>query len=81
MNKPLPKISVCGVYCEKCPKYIKKHCSGCGPNPVCTIPQCAQKKKVKFCFDCKVFPCKLHYRRAKMYAEWLDFLKSDEIVG
>lgn len=75
------KISVCSVYCERCPKFVKGQCSGCSANPVCKIPQCAERKKVEFCFDCKEFPCKLHYYRAETYKQWLDFLKSDDVVG
>lgn len=73
------EISVCGFCCSKCPKYLKKHCSGCRENDVCKIPECAKKKKVNLCFECKEFPCKLSYKFFQK--SWLDFLKSDKIVG
>lgn len=72
------EVSVCGIYCTKCPKYIKKHCSGCGPNNVCKMPECAKSKGVRICFECKEFPCKLNYKFFQK--SWLDFLKSDKIV-
>lgn len=73
------KVGVCGILCEKCPKFLKKHCSGCAPNPVCEMPACAKKRGVKLCFECKDFPCEINY---KFFPKsWLDFLKSDEVVG
>jgi len=79
------KTGVCGIFCERCPKFIKNQCSGCAPNPYCKLPACAEKKGVEMCFDCKEFPCKLCYeffgRDKKLWISWLDFLKSDKNVG
>ncbi|MFP4459366.1 MAG: DUF3795 domain-containing protein [Candidatus Zixiibacteriota bacterium] len=73
------RVSACGLFCERCPKLLKGHCSGCAPNPVCPLPECAKEKGVKICFDCDDFPCEKVY--GFFPKEFLDFLKSDEIVG
>jgi hypothetical protein len=75
----MAKVGVCGIYCEKCPKFLKGQCSGCGENPVCKMPGCAKKKGVEFCFECPEFPCPLNYEFFSK--SWLDFLKSDKVVG
>jgi hypothetical protein len=72
-------VSACGLLCELCPKFLKKQCSGCAPNPVCEFPQCAADKGVSICFECDEFPCEKSYRFFPK--SWLDFIKSDEIVG
>jgi len=77
----LVKISVCGLVCERCPKFLKGHCSGCGPNDFCPFPACAEEKGVEICFDCRDFPCEKHYKHKLFSEEWLDFIKSDEVVG
>ena len=59
--KKLVKISVCGLVCDRCPKFVKKHCSGCGPNEFCPFPTCAKRKRIEICFDCDDFPCKKHF--------------------
>jgi hypothetical protein len=57
------KIGVCGIACEICPKMVKKQCpageNGCQAreNKFCRICNCAFQKGVRFCFECKEFPC------------------------
>lgn len=75
----MAKVGVCGIYCEKCPKFLKGQCSSCGENPVCKMPDCAKKKGVELCFECPEFPCPLNYKFFQK--SWLDFLKSDNVVG
>ncbi len=59
------QISVCGIACEKCPRMQKGICpngiEGCTPKLTgpCKIKHCAVKKKVRYCFECKEFPCDL----------------------
>jgi len=73
-----PKIGVCGIVCEKCPKYISKECSGCGPNEICPLPACAENKNISLCFECDKFPCKLSYEKGPIVKELLDFFKGKE---
>lgn len=75
------KVSTCGVLCWRCPRHRIGKCTGCNPNPHCGIPDCAEKKGVRFCFDCDEFPCERHYGRKGnlvMYdRNWLDFIKKE----
>jgi len=60
--KKLPKnifISYCGICCSICPSYRKKQCPGCLRLECCDIAKCARKNKIRYCFYCKKFPCKL----------------------
>ena len=61
MKKPSKKllISYCGICCSLCPIYRKKQCSGCLKLTECGIVRCAKSKKIRYCFFCKKFPCKL----------------------
>ena len=74
-------VGVCGVCCSECPKYKRGECSGCGPNPVCGLPQCAEQMGVKICFECQKFPCKRFFERGPFKKDWLEFIGSDEVVG
>ena len=59
------RIGVCGIGCEKCPKMRQNKCPngeiGCIPkeNKFCKIASCAFAKKMRFCFECKKFPCEI----------------------
>jgi len=79
VNNKKIHVSACGLLCERCPKFLRKECSGCAPNPVCGFPQCATEHGVNICFECDNFPCTEIYRFFPK--EWLDFIKSDEMVG
>jgi len=54
-------ISYCGIVCSFCPlyrgEYEEKKCSGCKTIEECKILECAKKKRIKYCFYCKEFPC------------------------
>ena len=57
-------ISYCGIVCSLCPlyrgKYKEKKCFGCKILDECNIVKCAKKKKIKYCFYCAQFPCRLY---------------------
>lgn len=72
------KIGVCGLVCDKCPAFASKKCPGCHPSPHCPLPACAKKKKVKFCFECKDFPCEKNYKGGPLVKELLDFHKENK---
>ncbi|MBU3902176.1 MAG: DUF3795 domain-containing protein [Candidatus Thermoplasmatota archaeon] len=75
------KISTCGVVCSFCPRFKINKCSGCNPNPYCGMPDCAEKKGIKYCFECKEFPCLRHYGEENNLTifdkKWLDFIKKE----
>ena len=52
-------ISYCGICCSVCRSYKKKQCPGCLKLEKCEISKCAKSKKIRYCFSCKEFPCKL----------------------
>lgn len=52
-------ISYCGICCSVCRSYKKKQCPGCLRLEECEISKCAKSKKIRYCFSCKEFPCKL----------------------
>jgi hypothetical protein len=61
----------CGFYCGSCLAYRKGICLGCryqadknivkGDDKFCTLLNCAEKKGVVMCSDCRMFPCKKQY--------------------
>ena len=57
-------ISVCGLNCVKCKKYISNECRKCRgrleaqPSPKCEILTCATEKGHQYCFECIEFPCR-----------------------
>ena len=55
-----PLISYCGICCSLCPAFNRKTktCPGCPELKDCKIVQCAESKKIRYCFLCKEFPCK-----------------------
>ena len=42
-----------------CPIYKSKKCPGCPELKDCKIVQCGNKRKIRYCFSCNDFPCKL----------------------
>jgi len=60
----------CGVYCKVCPSY-EKSCWGCRSEKPqkriskksCPLRLCTSRKKIKFCVECNVFPCKTYTSR------------------
>jgi hypothetical protein len=59
------KMGVCGIGCEKCPRMVQNKCpngeNGCIPkeNKFCKIASCAYTKNMRFCFECREFPCEI----------------------
>jgi hypothetical protein len=75
-NRSNIKIGVCGLLCEKCPKYKAEECPGCRPNKFCPLPACAKEKGVDYCFDCEEFPCNKNYKGGPIVKELLDHWKN-----
>lgn len=71
------KLGICGLACFKCLKYTSKKCSGCEPNEFCLLPECAKKRGVNLCFECKEFPCDLNYKEGPIVKKILDFHKEN----
>jgi hypothetical protein len=59
------RIGVCGIACEKCPRMTSGKCPngpiGCVPKDTkfCQIASCAHRKGMRYCFECKEFPCEI----------------------
>jgi hypothetical protein len=75
------KAGTCGIVCGRCPRFRIGKCTGCNPNPYCGMPDCAEERKIRFCFECSEFPCDRHYggkgNLVIFDSKWLDFIKSD----
>lgn len=64
-------LGPCGFYCGSCLAYKKKKCLGCryqadkrlkeGVENWCPLLNCAEKKGVAMCSECRIFPCKRQY--------------------
>ena len=53
-------LGKCGFYCGACPTYINKECGGCVDAHTegdCFSRDCVMRKELKFCGECKEFPC------------------------
>ncbi len=70
-------VPPCGIYCQKCPNYIreKNTCSGgkggcekrkCKGIFVC----CVVDNKFEFCYQCPAYPC---YRFRQFAGRWLKY--------
>ena len=77
-------IPPCGIYCGKCPNYLRDknpclgaeiHCKNrkCKGIFIC----CKEKKGHNFCYECKIFPC----NRFKKFAESWIKLGQDLIIN
>lgn len=64
-------IAICGINCTVCYKHLitkkyAKKCNGCKYDDEtlpehcrkCKIKDCAKSKNLKYCFECKEYPCK-----------------------
>jgi hypothetical protein len=84
-KKTLPKsepdlVAVCGIYCGVCPVFGVK-CPGCARDPrskECALFSCSSSKKVKYCFQCSEFPCRIHYERGIYEASLGQLERCDE---
>jgi len=68
----------CGLYCGDCVKFKKGSCGGCHSNnhfsnhKGCRIYKCCVSEKgLKWCFECKDFPCAKIENFAK-WRTWID---------
>lgn len=64
----------CGLSCAACRMKLNGKCDGCGKGAKaqCAIFQCAQKKKLNFCAQCKDYPCPKVKNSGKFGDAWLD---------
>jgi len=90
------QIGACGIYCGYCPTFRleQNRCFGCDwvskklrkareSKKGCSFWECCQDKNVKCCFQCKEFPCKMHYepKEAVYTKQALDMWKELEEKG
>lgn len=67
----------CGMNCKVCYKhcYYKNPCEGCLKSDVgkpehcrkCKIKDCVKEKGLRYCFECKEYPCKFIKNLEKSY--------------
>ena len=81
MDIKIPEILLapCGMNCAVCYAYLrkKKPCHGCrggeGSQPdhcrKCSRRDCADKRRIDFCFECSSFPCDSIKRLDKTYRQ------------
>lgn len=76
-------IPCCGIYCGGCPNFIrdKNKCSGaeghCEERRCMICKCCVEKKQLRYCYECKTFPCS----RFKKFAETWSKLGQDLIAN
>ncbi len=52
------KVSMCGLYCGACSRFLKEKCRGCPDNEKaswCGVRTCCIEKQIGSCADCKDF--------------------------
>ena len=53
----------CGIFCGNCPNYTREKDKCFGADGHCEKRKCGiykcciEKKEIKFCFECKAYPC------------------------
>ena len=70
-------IPPCGIYCGRCPNFLRLNSACEGAEKHCTDRKCKgifvcckEKKGFDFCFECGTFPCS----RFKKFAEgWIKY--------
>ena len=72
-------IARCGLACEIC-KHFNKECLGCEKENSfsnrCLIFNCSKEKNIKYCLQCKEYPCRLMVGLSKSYCPIYSELKS-----
>ena len=73
-------LAPCGMNCMVCYRFCnsKKRCDGCINNSKykpkscvnCKIKNCVNDNKLKHCFECEAFPCKLIKNLEKSYKRY-----------
>ena len=77
-------LGKCGFYCGACPTYIKGGCRGCEEEHTpgdCFTRDCVKEKKLKFCGECKDFPCDTIMTKPHstvLDKDWLAWKKNSE---
>ncbi|MGE5599748.1 MAG: DUF3795 domain-containing protein [Bacteroidota bacterium] len=76
-------VGYCGFYCGSCPTLRAGRCSGCRrahrPGD-CFTNTCVQEKGLRFCGECRDFPCDdlLHRERATVLDQrWLAWKRNE----
>ncbi len=68
-------IPPCGIYCGECPYYLDGRCQGaeiycherrCKSFYYC----CLEKKSLRFCYECKTFPCSRFKQFTKQWEKY-----------
>lgn len=76
-------LGKCGFYCGACPTFLAEKCKGClleHDEGDCFSRDCVLEKAIRFCGECKDFPCKTIMTKEKCTVpdkSWL-FWKSGE---
>ena len=76
-------LGKCGFYCGACPDFLKGNCKGCVPEHKkgdCFSRDCVIEKGLRFCGECKDFPCKTILEKPKctvLDRNWLLWKKSE----
>lgn len=55
-------FSLCGLNCSLCPMFVRKLCTGCIHNSMCStacsiVPCSMEHGSVDYCFECGKYPC------------------------
>lgn len=70
-----PLATPCLLYCGSCRYYMTEECRGCGSEdrPDCKIFKCCRTdKKLRFCTECKEFPCTVLKKSVGVHPGWLE---------
>mgnify|MGYP003563218347 CR=1 FL=1 len=76
-------LGKCGFYCGACPSFIKGNCSSCfleHKKGDCFSRDCVLEKGLRFCGECKEFPCETIIKKTKctvLDKNWLLWKKSE----
>lgn len=81
------RIPACGVFCGGCPMYIrdKRTCPGaeinCARCEGCkSYHQCCEKRGIKHCYECNIFPCAKYKRFTKSWEKYGQNLIDNQIL-
>lgn len=79
-------VSMCGLYCGSCPRYLKDRCTGCEGNTKatwCKIRSCCLEHNYSSCADCKEFADVMECRKFNtFFSRVIGFiLRSDRRAG
>lgn len=70
-----PLATPCLLYCGSCRYHMASKCKGCGSKDRegCTIFNCCRiEKELRFCSECKEFPCLKLKKSVGIHPGWLE---------